>query len=110
MFIAGLSACQYAYVDPNIKACTYALLCLRLGPGMYVGGGVTAGPNLGTPPNKGVSYGIGGDIGCGSSVDGSVSLGENSAGANTGVADYGGDGGFLLGFAFCDTTNLTCTK
>ena len=110
MIIAGMSAHQYGYLDPNLKACTYTLLCLRLGLGMFVGGGASMGLNLGSPPSKGISYGVGGDIGWGPAVGGSISLGENSAGVNTGVGNFGGGGGFSLGFDFCVTTNLICNK
>ena len=86
----------------------------RSGPpfpyGVNFGGGTSMGPNLGSPSSEGVSYSRDGDIGWGPAVGGSISLGENSAGANTGVGNVGGGDGFSLGFDFCVTTNLICNK
>ncbi len=108
MWVVGISVYEYGYVDPNGRVCAYTLLCIRVGPGFFVGGGVSAGPNAGNPPLEGLSYGGGFDIGTGQSVGGSVSYSGSSVSASTGVADWGGGAGISVGADFCIATNLVC--
>lgn len=103
------------------QACRYCTVCLRVGPGLYGGGGGSVGGGIvGGDANNigGYSVGAGGDIGAGVSAGGSGSLGVSgnplmgeiggltSAGA---VKGRGGGGfGLSVGLEICKT-EIKCT-
>jgi len=115
MFIAGLSVSAGAAASTGGQICGYVTVCMRLGPGIYGGAGGTAGLGVvheNTSGLRGLSIGLGGDIGAGPSYGGQVTVGVNSKGiSSAGVsrAFFGGGGGISFGIDIC-WTEMKCTK
>lgn len=108
-------------VGNNSQRCTYCTVCVRIGPGLFIGGGAALGGGAhsgrASDTLSGWSYGFGFDAGAGPSVGGSGggsfsgSPGPGnwgSLGGAGGTRGRGGKGfGISLGFEACKT-ELRC--
>ncbi|KAF4529273.1 hypothetical protein B566_EDAN017775 [Ephemera danica] len=108
--------------DPG-QLCRFCTGCVRFGPGLFIGAGVSAGGGVvqGNAENLGgIGVGIGGDIGWGAGVGGAVGVGLSgdpargdpgkvmAVGGTTG-ARYGVGFGASVGVDYCRTT-IKCTE
>ena len=113
--IAGLSVSAGGAVSTGGQICGYVTVCMRLGPGAYAGAGFGPGAGIvrgNTSGLRGLSVGLGGDVGWGPSAGGQVLVGVGSEGITSGgVARgiYGGGSGLSFGIDIC-WTEMKCTK
>jgi RHS repeat-associated protein len=113
VIIAGANFSYGAQFVSNGQVCRTITICLRLGPGLFVGGGGYVGGGLvdgGGEQLGGFGIGGGGDIGFGPSAGGQGSIGLGDGGvSDVGIAKGKGGGGWgaVLGFDFC-WTDVKC--
>jgi len=110
MFLAGLYGSSTAIVGTDLQACFVQTGCVRVGPGIYVGGGgaITGGMTSGhTEKVRDWSVGGGLDVGWGPAAGGHVLMSDTQLTALTGHGGVGG--GFSLGFNVC-YSNVVCSR
>jgi hypothetical protein len=107
-------------IGPSRQGCRYCTVCVRVGPGLFVGASGIFGGGFhkgGADNVSGWSYGAGGDVGAGESVGGSGGIGFSGEPGNmgdfTGFGGAKGHGGFGFGISIgleaCRTIT-TCEK
>jgi len=119
----GLNAtCGLAVsVGTSNQICRQCTVCVRIGPGLYGGAGVSLGGGFhrGNADNMGGwSFGVGFDVGAGPSVGGSGGIGFSGEPFPGQIGDFSGVGGvkghggvgwgFSMGLEAC-RTKLVCT-
>jgi RHS repeat-associated protein len=106
-------------VGSSLQGCRFCTICVRIGPGLFAGFGVSlgGGAHKGNADNLGGwSYGFGFDGGAGASFGGSGGIGfsgqPGNMGGATGIGGVKGHGGLGWGFSFgfeACKTELVCT-
>jgi hypothetical protein len=115
-FIYGLSYSESGSVDTNYQLCSTQTACLRVGPGVYFGGGsqysIGYRPdlNLQKAGDVSVSIGLGGDIGTGAWGMGGQAIYGLTDRSLTGAKGWLGYGaGFSVGVDICVQRVRSCT-
>lgn len=114
--IAGLSYSESGSVDTNYQLCSAQTACLRLGPGVYLGGGsqyalgYRPDLNLQKAGDFSVSLGLGGDMGTGAWGMGGQAMYGLTDRSFTGAKGWLGYGaGFSGGVDICVQRVRSCT-
>jgi len=114
--LVGVNGAVGIMINPlTLQICIYVRACVRVGPGIFLGGGAIVGGSLGSyvarSGSGGNSVGIGGDVAAPGGVSTLIGKGAagsaGSGGAGIGVGPTIG-AGVSVGVDFCHTKILYC--
>jgi RHS repeat-associated protein len=112
IILIGFTYTKSQIVTSGGKVCTLTTMCLRFGPGLYVGGGVVvvAGGYGGNVSNAGGgSIGLGGDLGAGPSAGVSATVGSSGASVSGSLPQFPSAGvGASVGVDGCVSNVSDC--